>query len=476
MLLRRVVGCGAIVAVVAALLVVVVAPAKPAAAAGPARFGSSIAVARNRDGRLELFGVDADQLIFHRWQTAANSSSWTGWASFEGNLSAVAAETNADGRVELFGVNISGVEFHRVQTSPGNWAGSSWVQYDGILTTIAAARNNDGRIELFGTNGGAVFHRLQTSPGSWTGSGWARFDGVLSQVAAETNSNGRVELFGVNPDGVVFHRVQTSPGNWTGSGWVVLAGPLSVILSSQAPPCSCTAPTAGLTAIANALLVRTRSVTTTVIVPAGLPVPNRTEVSILYPAAGNPRRTQNYDPVNGNRLRFDFPVGDGNTASKNVSIDLTEFAPGGAVPFHFPRTVSITPKFNVTLGPLAFTLLTDCAPVGPSSVDLGWVDDRGAKFVEINFGISGGDTRRFPEFGRTLNDVGVANHLETPVINWDGFFLLPAGIGLLPEHGSPPLLPGSSRHVDFTKADVDNDCTGRFQYDVTLTLLAYDLL
>ncbi|MFC4504841.1 MULTISPECIES: S8 family serine peptidase [Streptomyces] len=191
-------------------------------------FGSSIAAARNDDGRLEMFGTNNGDDIWHRFQTTAGSSSWSGWSQFDGALRSVAAETNADGRVELFGVNSAGNIWHRWQTSPGgSWSG--WSQLDGALTSIAVARNQDGRLEIFGTNSaGNIWHRFQTTAGSSSWSGWSQFDGALTQVAAETNADGRVELFGVNSAGDIWHRWQTSPGgSW--SGWSQFDGALASI-------------------------------------------------------------------------------------------------------------------------------------------------------------------------------------------------------------------------------------------------------
>ncbi|HKT04073.1 MAG TPA: M4 family metallopeptidase [Rugosimonospora sp.] len=190
-------------------------------------FGSSIAAARNADGRLLLLGTNSLDNIVYRTQTAPDSWDGSGWQVFDGSLRAVAAETNSDGRVELFGVNSVGAIVHRVQTTPGNWGGSGWQVFDGELASIAAARNADGRLEIFGANSvGAVVHRVQSAPGDWGGSGWQVFDGSLTQVAAETNSDGKVELFGVNSVGAIVHRVQSTPGTWGGSVWQVFDGVL----------------------------------------------------------------------------------------------------------------------------------------------------------------------------------------------------------------------------------------------------------
>ncbi|WP_372411517.1 hypothetical protein [Streptomyces luteireticuli] len=117
-------------AIATALAVVGTAPG-PAAAGSKARaavFGSSIAAARNYDGRLELFGTNSGDGVFHRFQGHPGTA-WSPWYQFDGALRAVAAETNADGRMELFGVNGAGPSTTggrpSPRTSPGR-TGSRW--------------------------------------------------------------------------------------------------------------------------------------------------------------------------------------------------------------------------------------------------------------------------------------------------------------------------------------------------------------
>jgi surface antigen len=95
------------------------------------QMGSSIAAARNVDGRLEIFGTNSAGNIYHKWQTSPGGG-WSAWYQIEGGLSSIAAETNADGRIEIFGVNSAGNIYHKWQTSPsGGW--SAWYQIEGGL-------------------------------------------------------------------------------------------------------------------------------------------------------------------------------------------------------------------------------------------------------------------------------------------------------------------------------------------------------
>jgi hypothetical protein len=206
----------------------------PAAQPAAHPWGSSIAMAQNADGRLEVFGTNDDDVLFHMQQPSQGG--WTGapWLLLdEGRMRAVAAQTNLNGLVEVFGVDAAGEIFHRVQSSPGAWI-SYMAPFDGSLTSIAAARGADGRLELFGTNSDdAVVWMRQSSPGKWTGSSWQVFDGRLTQVAAQTNQDGRVELFGVNAAGAIVHRVQPSAGTWDGSTWLQFGGSLISIAAAR---------------------------------------------------------------------------------------------------------------------------------------------------------------------------------------------------------------------------------------------------
>ncbi|MFB9415568.1 TIGR03767 family metallophosphoesterase [Dactylosporangium matsuzakiense] len=209
----------------------------PAPFALPAvhEWGASVAVAVNKDGRTELFGVNGSGTVFRRPQTPGTGLDlprWDGseWVALDGPaMRVVAACTGQDGRIELYALNQLGYVYVRVQPAVNTWAGSGWTQLDGQLTSLAAARNADGRIELFGTNAAdSVFHRVQSSPGSWAGTGWLALDGGLTQVAAAGNDDGRLTLFGVNALGAAFLRQQVTPGNWSGSGWVQFSDPNGV--------------------------------------------------------------------------------------------------------------------------------------------------------------------------------------------------------------------------------------------------------
>ncbi|MFE9500657.1 right-handed parallel beta-helix repeat-containing protein [Streptomyces collinus] len=193
----------------------------------------ALAAASNGDGRLEVFGTDGSDSVWHRWQKAEGG--WTDWQPFtDGHpMRSVAAESGGNKLMEAFGLDAQQRVWRRAQKAQGGW--TDWQVFDdqARLASISVARNKSGRLEVFGANAqGQVWHRWQTSVGGgW--SQWSQFtDGPMRSVAAETNDDGRVELFALDKDGGVFHRWQerpdaVSPDNAGWSSWDRLDGTLS---------------------------------------------------------------------------------------------------------------------------------------------------------------------------------------------------------------------------------------------------------
>jgi metallophosphoesterase (TIGR03767 family) len=243
----------------------------------PHPLGTPIAVERNLDGRLELFGTDLAGNVWntHQGTVSGNLAAWTkletgpGWQS-------VAASTNQDGRVEVFALNgggtvrfrsqtavnaatynqagvgldsfftavtatrdqwggihlfaalSNGAIYHRWQDNPNDdnrttgWF-TPWTQFGGTATQLAAATGQDGRgVVVWITEEGALVHRKMNVPNAQTPSEWGGFlplDGRLSSVALTKHADGRLVIFGLNSDGQVLHRSETASGNGTWSAW-----------------------------------------------------------------------------------------------------------------------------------------------------------------------------------------------------------------------------------------------------------------
>jgi hypothetical protein len=229
--------------------------------------------------------------------------------------------------------------------------------------------------------------------------------------------------------------------------------------------------TPGLTALFKGITVKARSVSAVVTAPPGLPVTNTTEISVLF---GNRRVSKNYDRANGTTIAFNYPVGDGKRHNEVITVNLTEQAPGGAVPYHWNRLVVIEPLFEVTVSDLAFTLINDCDPVGDSEIVLNFADDRGVFDVELD--MSASETRRIHKFSRHLPAAKVSDGLVVPQLS---FFEDDLG-GFHSQSDkptTPALLPGSTRHLKFDSADPgDEFCNGHFDYILAIDLLSFTSL
>jgi hypothetical protein len=194
----------------------------------PQRWGSSIALATNQDGRLQLFGTNPLDGIYQQAEQTAGSDTWAGWNQIAGSFRAVSAETAGDGRIALAATNSAGVVFYTTQTTAGGTAMNSWTLLGPAdARSVALARNSDGHMEVFVVLGtGQVWHIWQTSAGgpfgAWS-TGFGRSGTRMVQATVATNSDGRVELFLLDASGGIWHRAEILAGGWT--DWTALAAP-----------------------------------------------------------------------------------------------------------------------------------------------------------------------------------------------------------------------------------------------------------
>lgn len=165
-------------------------------------------VARNKEGRLELFGVDAhDKTLAHCSQIVANSKErWSEWQSLGGAiLPGFTVGQNADGRLEAFAINSTNGrvnQIYQVVTNGGiGWSG--WNDFGtSAKTGLAVGRNADGRLEVFGvkSNSASMLHRWQTTlEGSIQWSAWSEMGGSTQPYPAlGRNQDGNLEIFAIN--------------------------------------------------------------------------------------------------------------------------------------------------------------------------------------------------------------------------------------------------------------------------------------
>jgi hypothetical protein len=132
------------------------------------------------------------------------------------------------------------------------------------------------------------------------------------------------------------------------------------------------APTPSLTVVANALMLKMKSLTTVLTAPPNLPVTVPVEISVGYysPAAAN-RITQPYVVGSGNRFLYIDQEGDGNPRRLHLDITLRELQAGGQS-FSVSWQVDLDPLYDVGIGPLRFLLMSTCDLVGDSEIKLLW--------------------------------------------------------------------------------------------------------
>jgi hypothetical protein len=185
-------------------------------------------MARNIDGRLQLFYRGAASDLVYRTQVSAGSSSWSAPTSLGGVITSnPVAVLNSDGRVEVFAKGSDNALYHNWQTAPGSSAWSGWAGLGGNAAgDPAVARNSDGRLQLFYRGGDNLLYTLsQSFAGS---SAWTThtnlFGTLISDPTVVANVDGRLEVFAVQTDNGVSHNFQTvtSGGSW--SGWIGLGG------------------------------------------------------------------------------------------------------------------------------------------------------------------------------------------------------------------------------------------------------------
>jgi hypothetical protein len=202
----------------------------------------SLEVARNSDGRLQLFAITYANRLASRQQTIPNGD-WREWdTDFPHDdrlpFKSFAVGQNEDGRLELV-TSLSGIlalvtQDERSGPFRGGF-GNTGISTPDNIDTLTMARNPDGTLEAAITIDGRLVHIRQhvpNQPPSPGGGGWARHDldrpaehvAVRLPVLA-ANRDGLLEVFVRGSDRNLWHRWQPAPsGNW--SDWHSLGSPL----------------------------------------------------------------------------------------------------------------------------------------------------------------------------------------------------------------------------------------------------------
>lgn len=171
-----------------------------------------LTVARNADGRLEVFTIGTDNGIYHFWQTSANGS-WSGefrLGSQDNKAVNFAVAENSDGRLEVFTVGTDkGIYHYWQEITGGGWSSEARIGLPGNTAKyLTAGRNADGRLEIFtiGTDNG-IYHFWQKTPGgNWSNEyRLGAEDNTAVMLAVAENADGRLEVITIGTDNCLYH-------------------------------------------------------------------------------------------------------------------------------------------------------------------------------------------------------------------------------------------------------------------------------
>jgi hypothetical protein len=174
------------------------------------------------------------------------------------------------------------------------------------------------------------------------------------------------------------------------------------------------APTEDLTKVANAIQVRTKSLTTVVKIPPGLAVTGSLPVKIRidYDSPGylgkgyEPRPTgpvgpwtfsPDYRPAHGNVIYIWDREGNGAPRPMALTITLSQ----GQFKYTYfggPMAVTLAPLYEAMVSGLTFYIDTSCDLVGDGEIHLGWWSPDGAWREPPSFRLASGKWRGVREF------------------------------------------------------------------------------
>jgi hypothetical protein len=251
-------------------------------------------------------------------------------------------------------------------------------------------------------------------------------------------------------------------------------------------------PTPSITAVANGIGLKTKSLTTLITVRPSLPITQRVNITIDYSSpAAQYRAAQTYD-CNGNRFLYNDPMsGPANTPGyavwgkprqMNITVTLSEDRPGGQpYVYAIPFKVNLDPLFDVMITPLRFTLNTSCESFyrGDADIHFLWYAPDATKFRERAFQSSKGKTTNINEFAWSRQEVSASAKLMFPTF---AFYEKDWNLTSPLQYDIPkptyPLLPSGGGFVGRTLKDASGQggCEASIAFDMNIQLRQYQNL
>ena len=235
------------------------------------------------------------------------------------------------------------------------------------------------------------------------------------------------------------------------------------------------APTANLAALSRNMHVASKGVNAALYFDRGL-VSGGSTVSFRMDWGTAGTTFGSYNNTNGNRFAFTFPPLDGKQRWEVVNVTMTERTTDGrTLSFNAGRSTSIQGIWDVTLGPLGFTLLDDCDWVGDSEINLYF--SHSAAYGNVWFDLSKGQSHVVTEFAKTWNEVGVSADLRVPIVRFSEEDPTGAHLGGGPtqELSDQRILPGTSHQTSFIQNEATGQCRAQIDYFTSISIHTYNV-
>jgi hypothetical protein len=205
-------------------------------------------VAPNRDGRLEVFVQGDPGTVYGTRQDPTAPDGWSSWVELGSPQIALRGQPvvarNTDGRLEVFMLSTDGAVWHIWQTEPDGdkWSPPQWHPLEGgPFSGLAAGAHADGRLVVFAVaepstgaspqEANAIWQREQAQTGGW--SAWRSFtrpDGspTVRDPALALDANKQLQLWLLIPRSVQLYQLkQTAPNGteWNQRSWEFTSPP-----------------------------------------------------------------------------------------------------------------------------------------------------------------------------------------------------------------------------------------------------------
>jgi len=163
--------------------------------------------------RIDLLATGSDRHVYHKtWKTATG---WSGWVDIGGTVSGSPAVTSRyDGKLDLFVLDSEGAVQHRY------YNGSSWSAAASLgknsTAGPAAMTNGPNRMTVFARDAdGSLLTRMWVSSSGWQS--WVDRGGqFIGRPAASTRTGIAVDVFLRDTDGSLLHRYSSDGVTYTG--------------------------------------------------------------------------------------------------------------------------------------------------------------------------------------------------------------------------------------------------------------------